>query len=58
MNEIKSIQGLLPICAWCKKIRTNEGNWTPLEQYLSGTYDVDFTHGICPECYAKLSPES
>jgi hypothetical protein len=50
LAEVKTLQGLLPICAWCKKIRDDEGLWTQIENYVSSRADVHFTHGLCPEC--------
>lgn len=55
--RIKILQGLLPICAGCKKIRNAQGSWTPLEVYIAERSEADFTHGICPECMARLYPE-
>ena len=53
LDEIKTLSGLLPICAWCKKIRDDSGYWHQVEMYLKRHTTVDFTHGICPECLAK-----
>ncbi|MBI3131333.1 MAG: hypothetical protein HYZ13_08245 [Acidobacteria bacterium] len=50
LAEVKTLQGLLPICAWCKKIRDDEGLWTQIEHYVSSNTDARFTHGLCPEC--------
>ena len=55
--RIKILQGLLPICAGCKKIRNAQGAWTPLEAYIAERSEADFTHGICPECLDRLYPE-
>jgi ligand-binding sensor domain-containing protein len=57
MAKIKVLHGLLPICAACKKIRDNGGDWNHLEVYMRAHADVDFTHGICPECSKRLYPE-
>jgi len=54
---IKTLRGLLPICAWCKKIRNDKRYWTKVETYIKGHADVSFTHGICSECLKKESPE-
>lgn len=54
MEEIKTLQGIIPICASCKKIRDDGGYWNQIEQYISDRMDVLFTHGICPECSEKL----
>lgn len=50
LAEVKTLQGLMPICAWCKKIRDDEGLWTQIEQYVTEHTDAKFTHGLCPEC--------
>jgi len=52
--KVKQLQGLLPICAYCKKIRDDGNYWRQVESYLTEHSDVQFSHGICPECYAKL----
>jgi two-component system, response regulator PdtaR len=57
MAKIKVLHGLLPICAACKKIRDSGGDWNHLEVYMRAHADVDFTHGICPECSKRLYPE-
>jgi hypothetical protein len=50
LDEIRTLQGLLPICSWCKKIRDDEGLWTQVEHYIAQHTEVSFTHGMCPEC--------
>jgi hypothetical protein len=57
LTEIKTLQGLLPICAACKKIRQDDGMWRNVEEYISAHTDTQFTHGICPECRAQLYPK-
>jgi DNA-binding response OmpR family regulator len=57
LREIKTLQGFLPICASCKKIRDDKGYWNQIEAYISEHSDAKFTHGICPECAKKLYPE-
>jgi hypothetical protein len=57
LQEVCTLQGLLPICTSCKKIRDDHGYWTKLEAYFSEHAQVEFTHGICPECMNKLYPE-
>jgi len=57
LDHIKTLQGLLPICAWCKRIRDDEGYWDQVEAYLHKYTGVDFTHGICPECLEKVRPK-
>jgi len=48
--EIKTLRGLIPICAWCKKIRNDAGSWQQLEGYLRQHTEAEFSHGICPDC--------
>ena len=57
LAEVKTLAGFLPICASCKNIRTDEGYWQQIESYLSEHSELEFTHGICPVCLAKLYPE-
>jgi len=57
MDQIKTLKGLIPICAWCKKIRDDSGYWQKLETYLKDHSDVDFTHGMCEECAKKMEEE-
>jgi ligand-binding sensor domain-containing protein len=51
--DIKTLRGLLPICAWCKKVRDDGGYWSRIEEYVSEHTHAEFSHGICPECRAK-----
>ena len=53
MDKIKTLRGLLPICAHCKKVRDDEGYWRQVEVYVSQHSDVQFSHGICPDCIKK-----
>ena len=57
LAKVKTLSGLLPICAWCKKLRDDKGYWKSVEEYISAYTGADFTHGICPECYNKLMTE-
>lgn len=57
LKNIKILKGLLPMCANCKKIRDDQGYWQQVEVYLSQRAEVEFSHGICPDCKAKLYPE-
>ena len=57
LNQVKTLKGLLPICSYCKKIRNDQGYWSQLESYFGEHADVDFSHGICPECLKKHYPE-
>jgi uncharacterized membrane protein YccC len=54
LANIKTLRGLLPICAWCKKIRDDHGYWNQLETYIGAHSDAEFTHGLCPACAQKL----
>ena len=56
MDNIKVLQGLLPICASCKNIRSDSGNWKQMEEYISEHSEAQFSHGICPDCQQKLYP--
>ncbi len=55
--EIKQLRGLLPICAYCKRVRNDKNYWEQIESYIGDHSDVSFTHGICPECEAKVMEE-
>ena len=55
--KVKTLSGMLPICASCKKIRDDKGYWKQIEAYISEHSEALFTHGICPECTRKLYPE-
>ncbi len=57
MNQVNTLKGLLPICSYCKKIRDDKGYWNQLESYIGTRADVDFSHGICPECAKKHFPD-
>jgi len=53
-KHIKHLEGLIPICANCKKIRDDHDNWQELESYIQERSDAEFSHGICPECSEKI----
>jgi len=55
--KINRLSGLLPICAWCKKLRDDKGYWQSVEEYISERTKAEFTHGLCTECYAKIMLE-
>jgi hypothetical protein len=55
--RLRLLTGILPICSRCKKIRDDEGAWTPVEQYVRHRTDADFSHGVCPECFQVLYPD-
>ena len=56
LAQVRELQGLLPICAWCKKIRNDEGYWEQLETYVRRHTRAQFTHGICPACVESQFP--
>jgi PAS domain S-box-containing protein len=57
LDNVKTLQGLIPICANCKKIRDDTGYWQQVESYIQKHSDAKFTHGICPECAVTLYPD-
>lgn len=57
LAEIRTLHGILPICASCKKIRDDKGAWTQMETYITAHTDAEFSHGICSECAKRLYPE-
>lgn len=57
LAQVKTLSGLLPICANCKKIRDDQGYWHQVETYIRSHSEADFSHSICPECGKKLYPE-
>ena len=58
LENVKTLHGLLPICAWCKRIRDDQGYWSQVEAYFHAHAGTDFTHGICPDCFEKLRPKA
>lgn len=57
-RRVGMLEGVLPICAWCKRIRNDEGLYESLEEYISRRSEACFSHGICPDCGQKLYPEA
>lgn len=57
LSRVKTLSGLLPICASCKRIRDDRGDWNPIEVYIHDRSNAQFSHGICPECAKKLYPD-
>jgi hypothetical protein len=61
IKEIKTLQGLLPICSICKSIRDDKGYWNSLESYFSDHSDLEFSHSYCPACaqlhYQQFLPQ-
>jgi hypothetical protein len=58
LAKIKTLRGLLPMCAWCKKVRDDGGYWKRVETYIQEHSGASFTHGICPSCLKKADPET
>ncbi len=57
LENVKTLHGLLPICAWCKRIRDDQGYWRQVEAYIHSHTGADFTHSICPDCFEKQRPK-
>lgn len=53
LREVKTLKGLIPICASCRRIRESNGAWSQLETFVRNNFDADFSHGLCPECAAR-----
>jgi PAS domain S-box-containing protein len=56
-ETIKTLQGILPICSSCKKIRDDKGYWSQIEQYITENSSAEFSHSICPDCAKKMYPD-
>lgn len=56
-GEVRRLEGLLPICTYCKKIKDDAGGWVEIEQYIDARTDAHFTHGICPGCLVTVQAE-
>ncbi|MFH1756421.1 MAG: PAS domain S-box protein [Pseudomonadota bacterium] len=57
LSEVKTLKGIFPICASCKKIRDDKGYWKQIEVYIRDHSEAEFSHGICPDCMKKLYPD-
>ena len=57
LYKVKTLSGMRPICASCKKIRDDKGYWNQIEAYIGDHSEAQFSHGICPDCAKKLYPE-
>jgi PAS domain S-box-containing protein len=57
LAEVKTLSGIIPICANCKKVRDDKGYWEQVESYVSHHTNAQFSHGVCPDCVEKLYPE-
>jgi hypothetical protein len=55
--QVKTLSGLLPICASCKKIRDDKGYWNQIESYIREHSEAEFSHSMCPDCARRLYPE-
>lgn len=58
LDQIKQLKGMIPVCAWCKKVRADPGYWQTLEAYLTAHTDATITHGICPTCFESAMPSN
>lgn len=57
LDNVKTLSGLVPICSECKKVRDDDGYWSQIEVFIRDHSNADFSHGMCPDCAAKLYPE-
>jgi hypothetical protein len=57
LTEVKTLSGLLPICAWCKKVRDDDGYWKQVDEYFRQRSKIEFTHGMCSDCSDKFEEE-
>jgi hypothetical protein len=57
LEDVKTLRGIVPICASCKRVRDDEGYWKQVESYVSEHTEAQFSHGVCPECARRLYPE-
>jgi len=57
LAEVKKLSGLLPVCAWCRRVRDENDHWISLEVYVREHSETDFTHGICPDCKEQRERE-
>lgn len=56
-DQVRTLEGILPICSYCKKIRDERDDWKRLEEYIEDRSQAEFSHGICPECFARHRPD-
>ncbi|MFP4040449.1 MAG: response regulator [Desulfosudaceae bacterium] len=57
LDQVKTLKGIMPICASCKKIRNDQGYWQQVETYIQTHSEAEFSHGICPDCLRKYYPD-
>jgi sigma-B regulation protein RsbU (phosphoserine phosphatase) len=55
LSQVKQLQGLLPICSYCKKVRDDQNYWQKVDTYISDRIDLQFSHGICPDCLDRMT---
>jgi DNA-binding response OmpR family regulator len=58
LSHVKALQGIIPICSYCHKIRNDQESWQRVDQYITEHSDAQFSHGLCPECLEKHYPQS
>jgi hypothetical protein len=58
MASVRTLRGLLPLCAWCRRVRSDSGYWGALEAYISDHSDATITHGMCPDCAREHFPDA
>jgi hypothetical protein len=54
LEQVKRLQGILPICGYCKKIRDDQDYWQSVDSYITSHSEAQFSHGICPACYKDV----
>ena len=57
LANVKQLSGMLPICSYCKRVRRDENYWQQVETYVADRSDVEFSHGVCPDCLEKVRAE-
>lgn len=57
LTRVRQLEGILPICVYCKKIRDDKDTWRRMEEFISSHSEADFSHGVCPECFTKEMDE-
>ena len=57
LSEVKTLRGLIPVCAWCKKIRNDQGYWSRMEAFIREHSQAVVSHGVCPDCARAYFPD-
>lgn len=57
LGEVKTLRGLIPVCAWCKKIRNDQGYWSRMEEFIRANSEAVVSHGVCPDCARAYFPD-